>query len=189
MKHNEIDQALPYEFGRNFWFYSPQLAYRDGADASSVITGYAVFMRFLALDAAGAKLGPFRGRSGKEFRREVERLVDLYVADPALNWENTLKRGAAPAIRWGWAGPTFSPPSVSGFAATTAVRSTPPGCGRRQASVRPRKPPRTRSTTSWWRPAWRPERTWARCSRRRGVGRFLTLPKPKRPDWAAAKAG
>ena len=104
LKHNEIDQALPYEFGRNFWFYSPQLAYRDGVDASSVITGYAVFMRFMAVEAAGAKLGPFRDHSGKEFRREVEGLVDLYVADPALNWENTLKRGAAPANAMGLGG-------------------------------------------------------------------------------------
>ncbi len=104
LKHGEIDQALPYEFGRNFWFYGPQLAYREGADAGSVVTGYAVFMRFLALDAAGAKLGPFGHRSGKEFRREVERLVDLYVADPALNWENTLQRGAAPANPMGLGG-------------------------------------------------------------------------------------
>ena len=48
-----------------------------------MITGYAVFMRFLALDAAGAKLGPFRERSGKEFRGEVERLVDLYSPIPS----------------------------------------------------------------------------------------------------------
>ena len=95
-KHNEYDQALPYEFGRNFWFYSPQLAYKEGADAGSVVTGYAVFMRFPALDAAGVKLGPFRGRSGVEFRREVEGLVDRYVADRSLTWENTLRRGAAP---------------------------------------------------------------------------------------------
>jgi hypothetical protein len=95
-KRNEYDQALPYEFGRNFWFYSPQLAYKQGADSGSVVTGYAVFMRFPALAAAGVKLGPFRDRSGDEFRREVERLVDLYVADPSLTWENTLKVGAAP---------------------------------------------------------------------------------------------
>ena len=95
-KHNEYDQALPYEFGRNFWFYSPQLAFKAGAYPDSVVTGYAVFMRFPALDAAGGKLGPFRDRSGKEFRREVEGLVDRYVADRSLTWENTLKRGAAP---------------------------------------------------------------------------------------------
>ena len=95
-KHNEYDQAPPYEFGRNFWFYSRQLAYKKDADAGSVITGYAVFMRFPALDAAGARLGPFRGASGKEFRQRVEELVDLYVADRSLRWENTLKVGAAP---------------------------------------------------------------------------------------------
>lgn len=95
-KSNVYDQALPYEFGRNFWFYSPQLAYHQDADAGSVVTGYAVFMRFLALDSAGVKLGPFRDRTGEEFRRELERLVDLYVADPDLRWENTLKIGAGP---------------------------------------------------------------------------------------------
>jgi len=104
VKHGEIDQALPYEFGRNFWFYAPQLARHDGPYASSVITGYAVFMRFMAVEAAGAKLGPFRNRSGKEFRSEVERLVDLYVADPKLNLENTLQRGAAPANAMGLGG-------------------------------------------------------------------------------------
>jgi hypothetical protein len=95
-KRNEYDQALPYEFGRNFWFYSPQLAYQKPVDAGSVVTGYAVFMRFPALEAAGARIGQFRGRSGDEFRRRVEELVDLYVADKSLHWENTLKVGAAP---------------------------------------------------------------------------------------------
>lgn len=96
LRQNVYDQALPYEFGRNFWFYSPQLAYHKDADAGSIVTGYAVFMRFLALDTAGAKLGPFRDRSGDDFRRELQKLVDLYLADPAFRWENTLKIGAAP---------------------------------------------------------------------------------------------
>ena len=99
-RHNEYDQALPYEFGRNFWFYRSQLVQAgdkpDDAYASSVITGYAVFMRFMALDAAGVELGSFRGKSGKEFRKRVEELVDLYVADPKQTWENTLKVGGAP---------------------------------------------------------------------------------------------
>jgi hypothetical protein len=91
-----IDQAPPYEFGRNFWFYSPQLAYKKPVSDRSVVTGYAVFMRMAALDAAGAKLGPFRDKSGPEFRRIMESLVDLYEADTSLNWENTLKVDAAP---------------------------------------------------------------------------------------------
>lgn len=91
-----VDQALPYEFGRNFWFYSPQLAYKKPVSDRSVVTGYAVFMRMMALDAAGAKLGPFRDKSGAEFRQIMESLVDLYEADKTLTWENTLKVDAAP---------------------------------------------------------------------------------------------
>jgi hypothetical protein len=91
-----IDQAPPYEFGRNFWFYSPQLAYQKPVSDRSVVTGYAVFMRMAALDAAEAKLGPFRDKSGAEFRRIMESLVDLYEADKSLTWENTLKVDAAP---------------------------------------------------------------------------------------------
>lgn len=91
-----IDQAPPYEFGRNFWFYSPQLAYKKPVSDRSVVTGYAVFMRMVALDAAKAKLGPFRDKSGAEFRKIMESLVDLYEADKTLTWENTLKVDAAP---------------------------------------------------------------------------------------------
>ena len=91
-----IDQAPPYEFGRNFWFYSPQLAYQTPVSDRSVVTGYAVFMRIAALDAIGAKLGPFRDKSGAEFRAVMESLVDLYEADKTLTWENTLKVDAAP---------------------------------------------------------------------------------------------
>jgi serralysin len=94
--HDEYDQALLYEFGRNFWFYSPQLAYRDPDDGGSVVTGYAVFMRFMAAESAGLKVGPFRERSGEEFRRRVEEMVDLYLADKSLTWENTLRVGRAP---------------------------------------------------------------------------------------------
>lgn len=92
----EIDQAPPYEFGRNFWFYSPQLAPKGASHQHAFITGYAVFMRFPALDAAGAKVGRFRDRSGEEFRACVEGLVDLYEADPGQHFTNTLALGHAP---------------------------------------------------------------------------------------------
>jgi hypothetical protein len=95
-KDQSIDQALPYEFGRNFWFYSPQLAYQKPVSDRSVVTGYAVFMRLMALDAAKAKLGPFRDRSGAEFRGIMESLVDLHEADAKSTWETTLKVDAAP---------------------------------------------------------------------------------------------
>ena len=96
-KGRTIDQALPYEFGRNFWFYSASLAYQSPVSDRAVVTGYAVFMRMVALEAAGAKLGPFRETSGAEFRALMEGLVDLYEADPSQTWENTLKVDAAPA--------------------------------------------------------------------------------------------
>jgi hypothetical protein len=50
----------------------------------------------MALDAAGAKLGPFRDKTGAEFRAVMEGLVDLYEADAKFRWENTLKVDAAP---------------------------------------------------------------------------------------------
>jgi serralysin len=95
-KGGTIDQAPPYEFGRNFWFYTPQLAYHKPVSDRSVVTGYAVFMRMAALEASGAKLGPFRDKSGAEFRQIMESLVDLYESDASLSWENTLKIDAAP---------------------------------------------------------------------------------------------
>lgn len=95
-KGRTIDQAPPYEFGRNFWFYGKQLAYQKPVTDRSVTTGYAVFMRMAALDAIRAKVGPFRDRTGAEFRAVMESLVDLYEADATLTWENTLKRDAAP---------------------------------------------------------------------------------------------
>ena len=95
-KAGTIDQAPPYEFGRNFWFYSRQLAYQKPVSDRSVVTGYAVFMRIMSLEAAGAKLGPFRDKSGAEVRKIMESLVDLYEADKSQTWENTLKVDAAP---------------------------------------------------------------------------------------------
>jgi hypothetical protein len=95
-KRDEYDQVLPYEFGRNFWFYSKQLGYRDGDKDNAVVTGYAVFMRFASLDAAGVSLGQFRDRSGTDFRNQVMGLVDLYESDTSLTWENTIKVDRAP---------------------------------------------------------------------------------------------
>ena len=46
-KKGEYGQEPFYEFGRNFWFYSDQLEY---AESDPIVTGYAVFMRFMAMD-------------------------------------------------------------------------------------------------------------------------------------------
>lgn len=95
-KRKTIDQAPPYEFGRKFWFYHPQLAYQKSVSDRAIVTGYAVFMRIVSLDAAGAKLGPFRDKTGDESRKIMESLIDLYEVDPKFTWENTLKVDGAP---------------------------------------------------------------------------------------------
>jgi serralysin len=93
---DEFDQVLFYEFGRNFWFYDAQIQYRPPADQSSVATGYAVFMRFMAMDAARVRPGPYNDIDFGFFRSTVEGLVHQYEADPRLNWDNTLRVGKAP---------------------------------------------------------------------------------------------
>ncbi len=85
--NDEYDQVAFYEFGRNFWFYGNKLAYKAN---DPVTTGYAVFMRFMAMNAAGVKGAPFGSLSFSEFQNRVIELIDLYLNNPSLNWNNTL---------------------------------------------------------------------------------------------------
>lgn len=96
-ERNEFDQAVFYELGRNFWFYGDQIDYVGDAGAGSVTTGYAVLMRFLSMDATGVAGGPFNGRTFAEFKSEVQGMLNRYLADDSLRWENTLRIGEAPA--------------------------------------------------------------------------------------------
>jgi hypothetical protein len=88
---DQFNQVLFYELGRNFWFYSDQLAYKDN---DPVVTGYAVFMRFVVMAASNLEGAPFNDWSFPEFKSKVRGLLDLYLADASLTWENTLGRGA-----------------------------------------------------------------------------------------------
>ena len=67
-----------YELGRQFWFYGNQLAYKAN---DPVTTGFAVFMGFSSMSGSGI--------NGDGPSVQVA-LVDQYVADPTLNWSNTL---------------------------------------------------------------------------------------------------
>lgn len=89
-QQNLYDQELFYETGRNFWFYSNQLQYKAN---DPVVTGYAVFMRFMAMDATGVKPAPFNTTPWATFRSAEEELVDTYVANTAYSWSNTLGAG------------------------------------------------------------------------------------------------
>ncbi len=100
---NQYDQVLFYEFGRNFWFYSAQLAY-SAPDTDPVVTGYAVYMRFLSMAAAGVAGAPFNGNSFTTFATAVTNLMDTYVRSPSLNWSNTFRISTAPPNALGLGG-------------------------------------------------------------------------------------
>lgn len=88
-----FEQTAFYELGRNFWFFSAPLAYRAPDPDGAVVTGFAVYMRFASMSAAGIEGAPFNGTPFPVFRSTVEGLVDRYIADAALNWSNTLRVG------------------------------------------------------------------------------------------------
>ncbi len=88
-----VDQALPYEFGRNFWFYADRLEYAEEHDTGSITTGYAVLMRFWALEAVGCRVARFHDAEGDAFVTAVEGLVDAYEGDRRSTWKRTLRKG------------------------------------------------------------------------------------------------
>lgn len=100
---DQYDQVLFYEFGRNFWFYTPQLAYSP-PDTDPVVTGYAVYMRFLSMAAVRVAGAPFNGNSFTSFAMAVTNLMDTYVRTPSLNWSNTFRTSSAPPNSFGLGG-------------------------------------------------------------------------------------
>lgn len=85
------DQPIFYEFGRNFWSLSPQLAYQSPDSPDAIITGFAVFMRFKAIEATKVPMSPYNGLPFKTFKQQVVNMIDLYLADPTQTWDNTLR--------------------------------------------------------------------------------------------------
>lgn len=96
LEEDVYDQVLFYEPGRNFWFYK-QLEYVNPDPPWAVITEYAVFMRFMAMDAAGVEPDTFNGVDYEYFKSQVKILYGLYIADSSLSWDNTLKIDKGPA--------------------------------------------------------------------------------------------
>lgn len=84
---NRYDQELFYECGRNFWFYGDQLAYKTN---DPVTTAYAIFMRFMAMDAVGVDPAPFNNIAWTTFRTDLEDLVNIYTSNSSYTWANTL---------------------------------------------------------------------------------------------------
>jgi hypothetical protein len=94
------DQIPFYELGRNFWFWSPQLAFQ-APDQDPVVTGFAVWMRFESMAAAGVEGGPFNGRPFATFVSEVAALAGEYEANPALTFADTLAQSRSPGAYGG----------------------------------------------------------------------------------------
>lgn len=94
---NLYDQVPFYEMGRNFWFYEDKIEYKGTDKTGTIATGYAVYMRFKAMESAGVQGAPYNGASFGSFKNEVATLVDRYEADTSLDWYNTLRVGQAPA--------------------------------------------------------------------------------------------
>lgn len=100
---NEYDQVLFYEFGRNYWFYGGQLDYHS-PDVDPVATGFAVYMRFVTMNAIGVAGGPYNGVPFLGFATAVTNLMDAYVLSPSLNWSNTFRISQAPPNSLGLGG-------------------------------------------------------------------------------------
>jgi hypothetical protein len=99
--HDLYDQALFYELGRSFWFWNSQLAFHS-PDEDPVVTGFAVWMRFRSMAAAGVKGAPFNGTTPfPDFLSEVAGLTGRYEDDPSLTFAGTLARDRSPDPNFG----------------------------------------------------------------------------------------
>jgi hypothetical protein len=86
---NQFDQVLFYELGRNFWNYSSwnsRLAFKEN---DSVVTGFAVLMRFVTMAANDIPLSDFNSYSGEKFLETVRDLARLYLSTPDFTFSST----------------------------------------------------------------------------------------------------
>jgi hypothetical protein len=101
-KSNQYDQALFYEFGRNFWFYGNQLAgTSETTYGDTVTTGFAVLMRFISMNATDVPGGPFDGTAFADFESQDLALVYIYDSDLSDTFANTLGAGLSPGMYGG----------------------------------------------------------------------------------------
>src|ERR1051325_5912625 len=91
--HDLHFQLVFYEFGRNFFFSRDPLG-----QLATLITGFAHVNRFYCMDAIGVMGGPWGDGLDWEVSRHdvLVDLLDRYLADPKLNWRNTIAEYKAP---------------------------------------------------------------------------------------------
>jgi serralysin len=97
---NLYDQIPFYELGRSFWFWSPQLQFQS-PDQDPIVTGFAVWMRFRSMAAAGVEGAPFNATPFETFASQVEALASQYEANPSLTFAETLAQDHSPGLYGG----------------------------------------------------------------------------------------
>jgi serralysin len=138
VQHGQYDQVPFYELGRNFWFYGDQLA-TEGF--GPFVTGFAIANRFISMELADMPGGPFGSLDFETFKHSI--VVDLlnsYLADASLNWENTLKIDQAPPNPYGWgagdlAGAMLYRVEFISIKSSAAMESSAPGSYARRNRV------------------------------------------------------
>ena len=99
----QFDQALFYELGRNFWYYSDQLGRID-----AFVTGFAIANRFISMEVAGLAGGPFNGQSFASFKSSIlDGLSSIYFGG-SDSIASTLFTGRAPTNPSGWGAADFA---------------------------------------------------------------------------------
>ncbi|MCW3058019.1 MAG: hypothetical protein JWO21_1988, partial [Solirubrobacterales bacterium] len=99
-ENDTFDQIPFYELGRSFWFWSPQLEFHS-PDQDPVVTGFAVWMRFRSMTAAGVRGAPFNGTPFATFASQVAGLARQYEANPSLTFAETLAKDRSPGLYGG----------------------------------------------------------------------------------------
>jgi hypothetical protein len=99
------DPTVFYELGRNFFFCYDQTESKSNYKLSG---GFAHVNRFYSIDGAGPvggrwMVGTPEEQDYDEYRYDM--LIDLlkrYLADPKLNWQNTIGAGKMPPNPYKW---------------------------------------------------------------------------------------
>jgi hypothetical protein len=102
-QYNLYDQVSYYEFGRSFWFWTNQLSDSPPCTVGDpATTGFAVWMRFRSMAAAGVNGAPFNGITPfSTFKSQVVGLEGVYDANTSDTFEGTLCRDLSPAAYGG----------------------------------------------------------------------------------------
>lgn len=102
---DRYNQAVFYELGRNFWFFNDQLgAMAPTANGGVFTTGFAHVHRFYSMEAANLVGAPWDDKldfDGFQHSILIE-MLDRYLANNSLTWDNTLAANKAPANPYGW---------------------------------------------------------------------------------------